>query len=111
MDHTIRAFDDLIHQGKVLYWALSTYPAWQLTEAVMLARQYGWYEPVCHQIGYNLTARQGERETLPAAQKFGLSHTRFSPLAGGLLTGTMAKQRAHGGMPRGMGGSGPGDSP
>ena len=44
MDHTIRAFDDLIHQGKVL-WVLSTYPAWQLTEAVLLARQYGWYSP------------------------------------------------------------------
>ena len=111
MDHTIRAFDDLIHQGKVLYWALSTYPAWQLTEAVLLARQYGWYEPVCHQIGYNLTARQVERETLPAAQKFGISHTVFSPLAGGLLTGMKATQRAIVGVQRWMAGSGPGYSP
>ena len=43
MDHTIRAFDDLMHQGKILYGALSTYPTWQLTEAVLLARQYGCY--------------------------------------------------------------------
>jgi len=111
IDHTIRAFDDLIHQGKILYWALSTYPAWQLTEAVMLARQYGWYEPVCHQIGYNLTARQVERETLPAAQKFGISHTVFSPLAGGLLTGIAATQRAIVGVQRWMAGSGPGYGP
>jgi aryl-alcohol dehydrogenase-like predicted oxidoreductase len=88
MDHTIRAFDDLIHQGKVLYWALSTYPAWQLTEAVLLARQHGWYEPVCHQIGYNLTARQVERRR--RRKKFGIGHTVFSPLAGGLLTGLKA---------------------
>ena len=59
--------DDLVHQGKILYWALSTYPAWQLTEAVLLARQYGCYEPVCHQIGYNLMARQVER----VLQRFG----------------------------------------
>src|SRR5262245_59069414 len=111
IDQTLRAFDDLIHQGKVLYWALSTYPAWQLTEAVLLARQHGWYEPVCHQIGYNLTARQVERETLPAAQKFGLSHTVFSPLAGGLLTGIKATQRAIVGVQRWMAGSGPGYSP
>jgi 1-deoxyxylulose-5-phosphate synthase len=111
MDHTIQAFDDLIHQGKVLYWALSTYPAWQLTEAVMLARQHGWYEPVCHQIGYNLTARQVERETLPAAQKFGVSHTVFSPLAGGLLTGIATTRRAVVGVQRWMAGSGPGYSP
>jgi aryl-alcohol dehydrogenase-like predicted oxidoreductase len=111
MDHTIRAFDDLIHQGKVLYWALSTYPAWQLTEAVLLARQHGWYEPVCHQVGYNLTARQVERETLPAAQKFGISHTVFSPLAGGLLTGIKATQRTIVGVQRWLAGSGPGYSP
>ncbi len=111
IDHTIRAFDDLIHQGKICYWALSTYPAWQMIEVVMLARQHGWYEPVCHQIGYNLTARQVERETLPAAQKFGLSHTVFSPLAGGLLTGLAATQRAIVGVQRWAAGRGPGYSP
>ena len=56
-------------------------------------------------------ARQVERETLPAAQKFGISHTVFSPLAGGLLTGLKATQRAIVGVQRWMAGSGPGYSP
>ena len=58
-----------------------------------------------------MTWRQVERETLPAAQKFGLSHTVFSPLAGGLLTGIAATQRAIIGVQRWMAGGGPGYSP
>src|SRR5262249_11329286 len=54
---------------------------------------------------------QVERETLPAAQKFGLSHTVLSPLAGGLLTGMKATQRAIVGVQRWLAGSGPGYSP
>lgn len=97
-------FDDLIRQGKIRYYALSTYGGWQLTEAVLTADRLNLRRPVCHQTRYNLSKRWAEGEVLPAARRFGLSATIFSPLGGGLFA-TGAMNRAYAGNAR-WGGAG-----
>jgi len=105
IEQTLRAFDDLVRQGKILYAALSTYPAWQLTEALWQADRLGTSAPVCNQIVYNLANRAAEQEMLPACRRFGVGVTVFSPLAGGLLAGPAVRERAVAGSRR-WGGSG-----
>ena len=87
IDQTLRAMDDLVRQGKIRYYAVSNFPAWQMTEIVMTARMLGLYEPVATQMRYNMAARDVEEEVVPACLRFGLGLTCYSPLAGGLLTG------------------------
>lgn len=105
IEQTLRAFDDLVRQGKILYGALSTYPAWQMTEALWQADRLGTAAPVCNQIAYSLANRAAEQETLPACRRFGMGVTVFSPLAGGLLAGPEVRARAVAGSRR-WGGSG-----
>lgn len=93
LDETLRAFDDLVKQGKVRYPALSTFGAWQLTEAMWVADKYNLAPPVCNQIRYNLAFRATEADVLPAMKKFGLTATVFSPLGGGLFAGEEVLQR------------------
>jgi aryl-alcohol dehydrogenase-like predicted oxidoreductase len=100
LDQTLRAFDDMVRQGKVRYAALSTYPAWQLTEALWVSERLGLHAPICLQIPYNLVSRTAEREILPACVRFGLGVTVFSPLAGGLLAGTAVAARPVSGAQR-----------
>jgi voltage-dependent potassium channel beta subunit len=85
---TMRAMDDLIHQGKVLYWGTSEWSVEQIRQAHELAGQYNLYPPQVEQPQYNLFARAGfEREIMPAAEQFGMGLVTWSPLASGLLTG------------------------
>lgn len=105
IEQTLRAFDDLVRQGKILYGALSTYPAWQMTEALWRADRLGTAAPVCNQIAYSLANRTAEQEVLPACRRFGMGVTVFSPLAGGLLAGPAVRERAVAGSRR-WGGSG-----
>lgn len=106
IEQTLRAFDDLVRQGKILYGALSTYPAWQMTEALWQAERLGAAVPVCNQIAYSLANRRAaEQEVLPACRRFGMGVTVFSPLAGGLLAGPAVRERAVAGSRR-WGGSG-----
>lgn len=92
-------FDDLIRQGKIRYYALSTFDGWQLTEAILTAEKLGLRPPVCQQTRYSLAKRWVEQEVLPAARRFGLSTMVFSPLGGGLFAdGT--KDRAYAGDAR-----------
>lgn len=100
MDETLRAFDDLVTQGKVLYPALSTYGAWQTMEALWVADKYGLAPPVVNQLPYNLAFRNPEREIIAACEKFGLTLTVFSPLAGGLLAGPEVWERPVAGSQR-----------
>jgi aryl-alcohol dehydrogenase-like predicted oxidoreductase len=93
LEETVRAFADLIQQGKIRYWALSTFSAWMMTEALWVAERLGAPPPVANQLPYNLSFRMVERDTQPACQKFGVSITAFSPLAGGLLAGGDVLQR------------------
>ena len=87
IDQTLRAMDDLVRQGKIRYFAMSNFPAWQMTEIVMTSRMLGLYEPVATQMRYSMAARAIEEEVVPACRRFGLGLTCYSPLAGGLLTG------------------------
>jgi voltage-dependent potassium channel beta subunit len=88
LEETVRAMDDLIHQGKVLYWATSMWSGAQIAEAVGVARQFNLYRPRAEQPGYNMIRRQRvEGETLPVTEPNGIGLTVYSPLAGGILTG------------------------
>lgn len=85
---TIRAMDDLIHRGKILYWGTSEWTGAQIEQANQLAEQYHLYPPQVEQPQYNLITRQRfEQEILPTAQKHGMGLVTWSPLASGLLTG------------------------
>ncbi|HLV45127.1 MAG TPA: aldo/keto reductase family protein [Aggregatilineales bacterium] len=85
---TIRAMDDLIHQGKILYWGTSEWTAEQIEEANELAEDYGLYPPQVEQPQYSLLRRRRfEDEIMPTAVDYGMGLVTFSPLASGLLTG------------------------
>jgi aryl-alcohol dehydrogenase-like predicted oxidoreductase len=98
IEETLRALDDLVRQGKVLYPALSNWAAWQSALALGLAARAGLARPACLQPMYNLIKRQAEVEILPLAASEGLGVLTYSPLAGGLLTGKYAAPS--GGAPR-----------
>ena len=87
VQEVMRAFDDLVRQGKVLYIGISDAPAWIVARANTLAELRGWTSFVGLQIEYSLIERTSERELLPMARKLDLGVTAWSPLAGGLLTG------------------------
>jgi len=87
VEEVMRAFDDLISQGKVLYIGISDAPAWWVAKANTLAQLRGWTQFVGLQIEYSLIERTPERELLPMAKEEGLTITAWSPLAGGILTG------------------------
>ncbi len=87
LEGTLRALDDLVRQGKILYPAASNFAAWQVEKALGLAAQAGWAAFEVIQPMYNLVKRQAEVEILPMAQAEGLGVIPYSPLGGGLLTG------------------------
>jgi aryl-alcohol dehydrogenase-like predicted oxidoreductase len=87
IEEVMRAFDDLVRQGKILYAGVSDMPAWVVAKANTLAEFRGWTPFVGLQIEYSLIERTPERELLPMAQNLGLAVTAWSPLAGGVLTG------------------------
>ena len=100
IDETLRAVDDLIHQGKVRYGGLSTFNGWQTAQAVLTAEKLGLSRPVLNQVPYSLVQRWPEAEVAPAAAALGLSLTCFSPLAGGALAGRKAADRPYRGLKR-----------
>jgi aryl-alcohol dehydrogenase-like predicted oxidoreductase len=87
MEEIMRAFDDLVRAGKILYAGLSDFPAWRVSHAATLAELRGWAPLSGVQLEYSLMARTPDRELLPMAEAFGLGTALWSPLAGGLLTG------------------------
>jgi aryl-alcohol dehydrogenase-like predicted oxidoreductase len=87
LGETLRAVDDLVRAGKILYPACSNYAAWQVAHALGVARLSGWAPLVAIQPMYNLVKRQVEVEILPMAQSLGLAVIPYSPTGGGLLTG------------------------
>jgi aryl-alcohol dehydrogenase-like predicted oxidoreductase len=88
MEETVRAMDDLIHAGKILYWGTSEWPIEKIDEAVQVAEKYNLYKPLVEQSQYSLLYRERvEKEMLPNLSKYGMGLVVFSPLASGLLTG------------------------
>jgi aryl-alcohol dehydrogenase-like predicted oxidoreductase len=86
-EETLRAFDDLVRAGKVLYVGCSTHPAWKVMEALSISQRYGLVSYVSEQPPYNLLDRRIENELVPLSQQYGLGILPWSPLAGGILTG------------------------
>jgi aryl-alcohol dehydrogenase-like predicted oxidoreductase len=89
-EETLRALDDLVRSGKVLYPAVSNYAAWQTSHALGLSDRLGLARLACVQPMYNLAKRQAEVEILPMAHASGLGVFPYSPLGGGLLSGKYA---------------------
>jgi aryl-alcohol dehydrogenase-like predicted oxidoreductase len=87
IEEVMRAFDDLVRQGKILYAGVSDMPAWVVAQANTLADLRGWTPFVGLQVEYSLIERTTERELLPMAAGLGLGVTAWSPLARGVLTG------------------------
>ncbi len=86
-EETVRAMDDLVHQGKVLYWGTSVWQPNQIERAVGNAHYYKAYAPSVEQPLYNMLDRHIEPEIMPTCQRYGMGLTVFCPLAQGLLTG------------------------
>jgi aryl-alcohol dehydrogenase-like predicted oxidoreductase len=92
IEEVMRAFDDLVRQGKILYAGVSDMPAWVVAKANTVAELRGWSSFVGLQIEYSLMERTPERDLLPMAAALGIGVTAWSPLAGGLLTGKQFEQ-------------------
>jgi voltage-dependent potassium channel beta subunit len=88
IEETVRAMDDLIHQGKILYWGTSEWSAADIMRAHAITREYGLSPPQMEQPQYNMFHRDRiEKEYLPLYREIGLGTTIWSPLASGVLTG------------------------
>ncbi len=87
IEETLRALDDLVSQGKIVYPAVSNWAAWQIAKALGVSGRNGWARFECIQPMYNLAKRQAEVEILPLAASEGLGVIPYSPMGGGLLSG------------------------
>ena len=87
LPEVLRALDDLVRQGKILYPAASNFAAWQVAKALGISAAQGLARFECLQPMYNLVKRQAEVEILPMALSEKLAVIPYSPLGGGLLTG------------------------
>ncbi len=93
LEETLRAFDDLVRQGKVVYTGASNFAAWQVEKGLGLSARQGLAAFACLQPMYNLVKRQAEAEILPMAEAEGLGVFPYSPLGGGLLSGKYGVSR------------------
>src|SRR5437588_5051813 len=87
LEESLRAFDDLVRQGKVRYVGCSNYPAWQLALGLGISARLGLARFDCAQPRYNLLYRDIEAELLPLCRDQGIGVIAYNPLAGGFLTG------------------------
>ncbi|PWW04878.1 voltage-dependent potassium channel beta subunit [Paenibacillus cellulosilyticus] len=87
LEETLRALDDLVRQGKVLYVGVSEWQASQMAEAVGIADRKLMDRIVVNQPIYNMFERYIEKEVIPLGERAGIGQVVFSPLAQGLLTG------------------------
>lgn len=92
VEEVMRALDDLVRQGKVLYVGVSDTPAWIVSQANTLAELRGWMPFVGLQIRYSLIDRTAEADLLPMARAFDLGVTPWSVLGAGVLTGKYLKK-------------------
>ena len=86
-EEVMRALDDLVRAGKILYVAICNTPAWRVAQMQAIADLRGWSPFVALQIEYSLVERSVEHELIPMAQALGLGVLPWSPLGGGVLTG------------------------
>lgn len=94
VEETLRAMDDLVRQGKVLYVGVSMWTAAQMEEALAVADKYLLDRVVVNQPLYNMFDRSIEEEVIPLGERKGIGQVVYSPLAQGLLTGKYASAEA-----------------
>lgn len=94
LEETVRAFGDLMRQGKVLYWGTSQWSAQNLRDACRLCDALGVARPISEQARFNLLCREVEPEVVPTARELGVGFLWWSPLAQGVLTGKYATRGA-----------------
>jgi aryl-alcohol dehydrogenase-like predicted oxidoreductase len=87
VEEVMRALDDMVRAGKVLYIGISDTPAWIVSRANMLAELRGWSRFVALQVEYSLAQRSAERDLLPMARALDLAVTPWAALGRGLLSG------------------------
>jgi aryl-alcohol dehydrogenase-like predicted oxidoreductase len=87
IEETVCAYEDLVRQGKLLYWGVSAWSSAQIADACRVAGERLAYRPISNQPQYSLLRRQIESEVLPTCEREGLSQIVFSPLAQGVLSG------------------------
>ena len=93
LEETLRALDDLVRQGKVLYVGVSMWTAAQMEAALAVADRYLLDRIVVNQPLYNMFERKIEEEIIPLGEKKGIGQVVYSPLAQGLLTGKYASKQ------------------
>ena len=86
-EEVMRALDDAVRSGKVLYLGVSNTPAWTIAQCNVLAELKGWSEFVALQMQYSLIEHTSDNELLPMCRALGIGTTPWSPLAFGLLSG------------------------
>jgi aryl-alcohol dehydrogenase-like predicted oxidoreductase len=94
-DEMLRALDDLIRQGKLLYIGISNFPAWWIARANTLADFHGWSPFVATQIEWSVVERSCEPEFLPMADALDIAMVAWSPLGGGMATGKYNRGALH----------------
>jgi aryl-alcohol dehydrogenase-like predicted oxidoreductase len=87
LKETLRALENLVTQGKVLYLGASNYAAWQIAKGLGISERFGWPRLDVIQPMYNLVKRQAEVEIFPFAEAEELGVMTYSPVGGGLLSG------------------------
>ena len=87
IDETLRALDDLVHQGKVRYIGCSNFKAWQVCEAIWTSQTLGLTPFISVQPAYSMLDRRVEAELIPFCAQYGMGILPYSPLADGFLTG------------------------
>ncbi len=87
IEETVCAYEDLIRQGKLLYWGVSEWSAAQIVDACRTADARGAYRPISNQPQYSMLRRRIEREVIPTCEREGVGQVVWSPLAQGVLTG------------------------
>jgi aryl-alcohol dehydrogenase-like predicted oxidoreductase len=93
IDEALRALEQLVQDGKIIYPAISNFAAWQTQRAINLQERRGYARIACIQPMYNLLKRQAEVELLPMAMANRIGAFPYSPLAAGILTGKYLSER------------------
>lgn len=91
LDETVRALDDLVRQGKVLYVGVSEWTAGQIADALAIADESGYDRIISNQPEYSILRRRIEAEVIPLCAQEGVGQLVWSPLAQGVLTGKYAR--------------------
>jgi voltage-dependent potassium channel beta subunit len=94
LEETCSVMNDLVRQGKILYWGVSEWNGDQIAAAVNLCRAMGWLQPVSNQPQYSMLWRRIERRVLAVCAEYGVGNVVWSPLAQGILTGKYADAKA-----------------